>query len=114
MLKRFRIALAGGLIQSRIHMPQIVWRDLVDIVVQPVGKQQVSVTSPAGPRCVLWVIMREIIGRYFRAEPRFHIAEKLPRQGIGIVFRMSGDEGNALIFAGKQIGIALFGFCQDL
>ena len=29
-------------------MPQIVRRDLVNVIVQPVGKQQVAVTAPAG------------------------------------------------------------------
>jgi hypothetical protein len=27
---------------------------------------------------------------------------------------VAGHKGNALIFAGKQVGITLFRFCQDL
>ncbi len=46
MLKRFRIVRAGRLIQRGIHMSQIVWCDLVDVIVKPVGKQEIAMTAP--------------------------------------------------------------------
>jgi integrase/recombinase XerC len=36
--KRFRIVPGRRLIQSRIHVAQIIWRDLIDVIVEPVGK----------------------------------------------------------------------------
>ena len=114
MLKRFRIALSGGLIQSRIHIPQIVWSDLVDVIVKPVCKQQISMAAPGGSRFVLRIVLREIIIRDVRTQAGFHIAEIFAGQSVGIVFRVAGHKGNSLIFAGKQVGITLFRFCQDL
>lgn len=35
-------------------------------------------------------------------------------RGIGIVLRVAGDKGDALIFAGEQIRIALFRLREDL
>ena len=32
--------------QRRIHVAKIVRRNLVDVIVEPVGKQQISMTTP--------------------------------------------------------------------
>ncbi|MGK3445903.1 homoserine O-acetyltransferase/O-succinyltransferase family protein, partial [Escherichia coli] len=45
------------------YWPQIIWRDLVDVIVEPVGKQQITVTTPARSRFVLRIIVREIVIR---------------------------------------------------
>lgn len=46
MLKRFRIVSRRVLFQRRIHMTQIVWRNLVDVIVKPVSEQQIAVAAP--------------------------------------------------------------------
>ncbi len=48
-----------------------------------------------------------------RIETRFDITEILCREGVWIVFRMAGYKGNTLIFAGKQVSIAIFCFGGD-
>ena len=63
MLKRFRIVRAGRLIQRGIHMSQIVWRDLVDVIVKPVGKQEIAMTAPGRPRFIVWIVIREVVVR---------------------------------------------------
>ena len=90
-------------------MTQIVWRYLVDVIVEPVGKQQIPVTARwlavcSGDR------FREVVVRHIRIETRFDITEILCREGVWIVFRMAGYKGNTLIFAGKQVSIAIFCF----
>jgi hypothetical protein len=93
---------------------QIVWRDLVDVVVEPVDEQQVAMAAPGGARFILRIALREIVMRQFRTEASFHIAEIFIRQRVSIVFRVSGYKSNTFIFAGKQVGIALFCFGQNL
>lgn len=114
MLKRFRIVSRRVLFQRRIHMTQIVWRNLVDVIVKPVSEQQIAVAAPGGARFVLRVVLWEIVMRYLRVQTGFHIAEIFTCQGIGIVLRVAGDKGDALIFAGEQIRIALFRLREDL
>ena len=62
----FNLADYRRLIQRWIHVTQIIWRDLVDVIVEPVGKQQITVATPGCPRFVLRVIFREIVIGYFR------------------------------------------------
>ncbi|MNT50568.1 hypothetical protein D3C72_1874940 [compost metagenome] len=94
-------------------MSQIVWRDLVDVIIEPVGKQQITVAAPGCSGRVLRIVFREIIVRHFRAQACFNIAEKLACQRMGIVFRMTRDKGNTLVPAGKEISIAIFRLGQD-
>lgn len=54
-------------IQCWVHIPQIVWRDLIDVIIEPVDKQQVAMTSPTGLRFILRVVFREIVIGNFRA-----------------------------------------------
>lgn len=95
-------------------MTQIVWRNLVDVIVKPVSEQQIAVAAPGGARFVLRVVLWEIVMRYLRVQTGFHIAEIFTCQGIGIVLRVAGDKGDALIFTGEQIRIALFRLREDL
>jgi hypothetical protein len=95
-------------------MAQIVWCNLVDVIVKPVSKQQIAVAAPGGARFVLRVVLRKIVVRNLRVQTGFHIAEIFACQGIGIVLRVAGDKGDALIFAGEQIRIALFRLREDL
>ncbi len=89
MLKRFRIVSHRVLFQRRIHMTQIVWRNLVDVIVKPVSEQQIAVAAPGGARFVLRVVLWEIVMRYLRVQTGFHIAEIFTCQGIGIVLRVA-------------------------
>ena len=114
MLKRFRIVSCGVLLQRWIHMPQIVWCNLVDVIVQPVSEQQITVAAPGSARFVLRVVLRKIVVGNLRVQTGFHIAEIFTCQGIGIVLGVAGDKGDALIFAGEQIRIALFRLREDL
>ncbi len=95
-------------------MAQIVWCNLVDIIVKPVSKQQIAVAPPGGARFVLRVVLRKIVVRNLWIQTGFHIAEIFACRGIGIVLRVAGNKGDALIFAGKQIRIALFRLREDL
>ena len=70
--------------------------------------------SPGGARFVLRIVLREIIVWNLGIEARFHIAEELAGQGVCIIFWMTGHEGDTLVFAGEQVGIALFRFRQYL
>src|SRR6478609_7474416 len=74
-LKRYRTRILRGLLQRRIHVAQIVWRDLVDVIVEPVSKQQIAMAAPGCPRFVLWIVLREIVVRHVRVQTRFDITE---------------------------------------
>ena len=47
-------------------------------------------------------------------ETRLHIAEEFAGQGVRVIFRVTGHEGDALIFAGEQVGVPFFRLRQDL
>ena len=77
MLKRFRIVRYRRLIQCWIHVTQIIWRDLVDVIVEPVGKQQITVAAPGRARFVLRIVFREIVVRDIRIQTRFNVTKIL-------------------------------------
>ena len=70
--------------------------------------------SPGGTRFFLRIVLREIIVRNLWIEARFYIAEKFAGQGVRVIFRVAGHEGDALIFAGEQVGVPFFRLRQDL
>ena len=45
-------------------MAQIVRRDLVDVIIEPIGKQQVAMAAPGGFRCQCGVVIGEVVERY--------------------------------------------------
>lgn len=94
-------------------MAKIVRRNLVDVIVEPVGKQQISMTTPGCPGRVLWIVFREIVVRDIRIQTRFNVTKILCREGMRIVLRMAGNERDAFVFTGEQVGIAVFRFGQD-
>jgi hypothetical protein len=65
------------ILQRRIHVAQIVRCNLVDVIVEPVGKQQISVATPGCPRRVLRIIFREIVVRDIRIQTRFNVTKIL-------------------------------------
>ena len=95
-------------------MPQIVWCNLVDVIVQPVSEQQITLAAPGSARFVLRVVLRKIVVGNLRVQTGYHLAELFTCQGIGIVVGGAGDKGDALIFTGEQIRIALFRLREDL
>lgn len=113
MLKRFRIVSHRVLFQRRIHMTQIVWRNLVDVIVKPVSEQQIAVAARWRAVCSAG----RFVGNSYEVSQG---SNRLPHRGnihlpgIGIVLRVAGDKGDALIFAGEQIRIALFRLREDL
>lgn len=113
MLKRFRIVSHRVLFQRRIHMTQIVWRNLVDVIVKPVSEQQIAVAARWRAVCSAG----RFVGNSYEVSQG---SNRLPHRGnihlrgIGIVLRVAGDKGDALIFTGEQIRIALFRLREDL
>ncbi|SPZ54851.1 Uncharacterised protein [Serratia quinivorans] len=88
-------------------MTQIVWRDLVNIVVEPVGKQQMTMATPGGFWCEFGVIIGEVIQGYYRIKPSLVIATILTRQRQRIILRVSGNKRQRLSLLAKQIGPGL-------
>ena len=90
-------------------MAKIVRRNLVDVIVEPVGKQQISMTTPLPEACFV-DRFREIVVRDIRIQTRFNVTKILCREGMRIVLRMAGNERDAFVFTGEQVGIAVFRF----
>ncbi|SPZ60338.1 Uncharacterised protein [Serratia quinivorans] len=63
-----------GLLEGRVHMTQIVRRDLVNVVVEPVGKQQMTMAAPGRFGGEFGVIIGEVIQRYHRIKTGIVIA----------------------------------------
>ncbi len=93
-------------------MAKIVRRNLVDVIVEPVGKQQISMTTPLPEACFV-DRFREIVVRDIRIQTRFNVTKILCREGMRIVLRMAGNERDAFVFTGEQVGIAVFRFGRD-
>ncbi len=70
--------------------------------------------APGGFRCQCGVVIGEIVERYGRIESGIIVPTILPRQSQRIVFRMAGDECQALISAGEQVGASQLGFGQNI
>ena len=96
------------LIERRIHMPQIVWRDLVDVIIEPVGEQQIAMAAPCRARFILRIVTREVVIRHFRRQTGVHIPEVFASQRIGIIFRVARHKRDAFVFTAEQVCIAAF------
>lgn len=61
----------------------------------------------------MWIVFREIVVRDIRIQTRFNVTKILCREGMRIVLRMAGNERDAFVFTGKEVGIAVFRFGQN-
>ena len=104
----------GRLLERGVHMAQIVWRDLIHVVVEPVSKEQIAVAAPGGARRFGRIVIREIVIRHARCQTCFNIAKVFAGKGQGVVFRMTCNKRDALVFTGEQVGVALFRFGQNI
>ena len=64
---------------------QVVGRGLVDVVVEPVGVEQLSLAAPDVSRLGGGVVARKVMRRHLRVEPALHVALVLQAQRVGIV-----------------------------
>ena len=71
---------------------QVVGRGLVDVVVEPVGVEQLSLAAPDVARLGRGVVIREVMRRNLGAEPALHVALVLQAQRVGIVLGMAKDK----------------------
>ena len=94
-------------------MTQIVWRDLVDVIVEPVSEQQISVAAPGRPGRVLRIVFWEVVVRDIRVKARLEISEKFGLEGIVKEFGMARDKGDKFV-TGEQVRIPVFRFSEDL
>ena len=76
-------------------MAQIEWRNLVDVVVEPVGEQQVAVATPVARR-QFRVVLREVVERHLRVQAGLVVPMVLTRQRESVIFRMAGNKGRRL------------------
>lgn len=53
---------------------QVVGRGLVDVIVEPVGVEQLSLAAPDVTRLGGGIVAREVMRRHLRVEPALHVA----------------------------------------
>src|SRR6056297_1883990 len=83
-----RLPAAGYLFK----LTQVVGGGLVDIVIQPVGEQQVGVGPPARRRRGLGIVVGKVVARDGDVQTLSHVATVLGGEGAGIVFQVAGNE----------------------
>ena len=91
----------------------VIRRCLINEVVQPVGKQQIGMASPAHHRLLGIVVIAEIVLGKIDGQAQVLIPEILVFQGILVVFGMAGNEDLPALPAGNGIHPRLRGRCQD-
>ncbi len=94
-------------------MAQIKRRDLVNIVVQPVRKQQVTMAAPGRTRRQGRIVLREIVKRDFRLQTRIIIPVKFTCKGQRVIFRVPGYKGQPLVPARHQISAGCLRFSKQ-
>ena len=75
-----------------LDLAQIVRRVLVDVVVQPVFVQQVSMGAPAEQRRLLRIIVRIVVDGHMDGQALGHVPLVLGIQRVLVVFRVAGDK----------------------
>ena len=93
------------LLADPIH---IKGRQLVDVIVEPVRKQQAAVTLPINDGWQTRVVVGEIVFRYGGCLSRSQVAFILVFQTQGFIFRMAGNKQLPTIFTGNDISSCNF------
>ena len=65
---------------------QIIRRLLIDVVVQPIAEEKISVRSPRMVRHGTYVIVGEIIAGNLRLKTAVHVAEILVGERLAVIF----------------------------
>jgi hypothetical protein len=94
-------------------LADIIRSQLIYIVVQPVGVQQVGMTTPTHKRGLRRVVARKIVGGDMNGQTLTDVAVVFTFQGKRIVFRMTGNESVPPIFRSDNVDASLVRFSQD-
>ena len=101
--------LRRGVVQS----VQVVGGVLVDVVVQPVGIEQVGVGPPAKDRRLGRVVAGVVVFRGRDGQPPGHVPAVFGVQGQLVVLGVPGDEDLPAVLGAQQVGARLIAGGQD-
>ena len=71
---------------------QVVGSGLVDIIIEPVGIEELGGGTPADDRGAGGVVLSEVVFRYGDIQPLVDIPEIFIGQGVRVILRVSGDK----------------------
>ena len=91
----------------------IVWRHLINIIIQPVGIEIVGCRPPGKQRFVPGIILGVIIPGHFNRKSFGKIPLVLRVQGDPVIFRMAHDKDLPPVLGHSQEQSGFFGFRQD-
>lgn len=92
-----------GLVRGALQLAEIVWRGLVDVIVQPVGVEEICVRAPQIERQLRRIVAGEIVERHGGGKPFVRIAAVFQREGFRVVFGVSGHKDLAAAVRGDNI-----------
>ena len=78
---------------------QIVGRSLIDVVIEPVGIEELGGGAPAHQRGLGGIVVGEVVVGDVDVDALVHIPEVLVGQGVGVVLGVAGDEEAAVVLA---------------
>ena len=110
---RFEICSMGLLLGLLGDLAGIVGGGLVDVVVEPVGVQQLPGAAPVDDGGQAGVAAGEVVGGQVGVKPPLHVPEILLGQGVVVVLRVGEDEKAAVVRALHPEHPRLVGQGQD-
>ena len=93
---------------------EIIGSGLVDVVIQPVGVQQLARAAPVDDGGQAGVVAGEVVGGQVRVQPPLHVPEILLGQGVVIVLRVREHKESPVVRALHPEHPRLVGQSQDL
>ena len=93
---------------------QVVGGRLVNIVVEPVGVQEVGVGAPVDDGGLGVVVVGEIVGGDLWVNACGFVAQVFFLEGVAVVFGMAGDEDLSSAVGDDEVDAGLGGGGQDL
>ena len=107
--KKHRRSCAGVRLFFITNGHDVIGCGLVHKVVEPVGEQQIGMSSPAYDGVLGIIIVGEIIFRNIDGQTLVFIPQVLCFQGFRIVFGMTGDKDLAAALVGNSINACFSG-----
>ncbi len=86
---------------------QLVRRLLIDVVVEPIGEEQMAVRPPTLCRSLLGVVIREVVARDFNRKTLVEIAEILVFESIAVILRVAHDKDLTAVIGYGDVGASL-------
>lgn len=93
---------------------QIIRCCLIDIIIEPVGEQKVSMASPVEQWTLGHVVVGEVVLRDGGIQALFHVAEIFVGNGFAIIFQMTGDKELPAVVPGDQVYACGIGHRENL